>query len=262
MANRFDEPRGYDRGYERERTQRTPVSRDFMTNEPRYREYGEMAGSWNERSPLEQLGRDDIRGARELDRGDDRDLDEREFAGRADYGRSRFDESIAGRPGGFYGRYEGSPRVRWDEEFRGQAREREGWRGYGSTARDWSRGTGFGEYRYPYESSRSLGYAGRGPKGYKRSDERIHEEVCEVLTRHPEVDASEIEVRVKDGEITLTGTVEDRRQKRLAEDAIEDLPGVRDVNNQVRVRRGVIERMFGGEERKEETGTRKPRRAA
>jgi hypothetical protein len=81
-------------------------------------------------------------------------------------------------------------------------------------------------------------HAGRGPKGYKRSDERIKEDVCERLTRDPEVDASEIEVQVKDGEVTLTGTVESRDQKRRAEDVIENVSGVREVNNQLRMHSG------------------------
>ena len=78
-------------------------------------------------------------------------------------------------------------------------------------------------------------YAGRGPKGYRRSDERILEEVCEVLTRHPGIDASDVEVRVENGEVTLSGTVGDRRAKRLAEDLAEDCAGVADVHNQLRV---------------------------
>lgn len=78
-------------------------------------------------------------------------------------------------------------------------------------------------------------HVGKGPKGYRRSDERIHEQVCEVLERHPDVDASDIQVSVHDGEVTLTGTIADRWMKRDAEDAIESLPGVRDVHNQVRL---------------------------
>src|SRR5690606_23118505 len=69
-------------------------------------------------------------------------------------------------------------------------------------------------------------YVGRGPKGYRRSDERITEDVCDRLTDDPMVDASDITVQVRDGEVTLTGTVEDRRQKRRAEDIVEDVPGV------------------------------------
>jgi hypothetical protein len=77
-------------------------------------------------------------------------------------------------------------------------------------------------------------HTGKGPKGYSRSDDRIREDVCEYLTRHGNVDASEIEVRVKDGEVTLTGTVNRREEKRMAEEATENVPGVRDVHNQLR----------------------------
>ena len=78
-------------------------------------------------------------------------------------------------------------------------------------------------------------HSGRGPKGYKRSDERIKEDVSEHLTHDAWVDASEIEIEVKDGEVTLTGTVQNRDEKRRAEDAVERVSGVRDVHNQIRV---------------------------
>ena len=78
-------------------------------------------------------------------------------------------------------------------------------------------------------------YAGRGPKGYKRSDERIREDVSEALTRSHDVDATNIEVAVNDGIVTLTGSVDDRHAKRMAEDVAQDVSGVRDVQNQLRV---------------------------
>jgi hypothetical protein len=78
-------------------------------------------------------------------------------------------------------------------------------------------------------------HSGRGPQGYRRSDERIHEEVCDRLTAHGHVDATEIEVQVKDGEVTLIGKVEDRRQKREAENVAEGVRGVVDVHNQLRL---------------------------
>jgi hypothetical protein len=46
-------------------------------------------------------------------------------------------------------------------------------------------------------------YAGRGPKQYGRRDDFLYEDVCEALTRHPGVDASEIEVHVKEGKNSL-----------------------------------------------------------
>ncbi len=78
-------------------------------------------------------------------------------------------------------------------------------------------------------------FFGKGPKGYKRSDERIKEEISDALYRHPRIDASEIEIDVKDGMVTLRGTVEDRQTKRMAEDLAEDCSGVSNVSNQLMV---------------------------
>jgi len=131
----------------------------------------------------------------------------------------------------------------------------EGRRGYGAT----SVGTGWGSVdtgrhrlgsltdsaaesaqhiirqQYGREYSQRTSYAGRGPKGYKRSDERIREDVSEALTRSHEVDATNIEVAVNDGIVTLTGSVDERHAKRMAEDVAQDVSGVRDVQNQLRV---------------------------
>jgi len=59
--------------------------------------------------------------------------------------------------------------------------------------------------------------------------------VNERLTQHGDVDATNIQVKVKGGEVTLDGTVTDRWQKRMAEDAVEDISGVKDVRNNLRV---------------------------
>jgi len=104
-------------------------------------------------------------------------------------------------------------------------------------------GYGRGSYNEDeYRSGRSMAsssgqYSGRGPKGYKRSDERIKEEISDVLTRDANVDASEIEIEVKDGEVTLTGTVTERRMKHHAEDLVEKCMGVKDVTNNLRVQK-------------------------
>lgn len=76
---------------------------------------------------------------------------------------------------------------------------------------------------------------GKGPKSYKRSDERIADDLNDRLTFHPDIDASDIEVRVKDSEVTLAGSVDSRFAKRLAEEIAEAVPGVMDVHNQIKV---------------------------
>jgi osmotically-inducible protein OsmY len=81
-------------------------------------------------------------------------------------------------------------------------------------------------------------HRGRGPKGYKRSDERIGDEVNERLTDDSWLDASDIDVRVENGEVTLTGTVESREAKHRAERIAEDVSGVAHVQNNLRVGAG------------------------
>lgn len=78
-------------------------------------------------------------------------------------------------------------------------------------------------------------YFGKGPKNYARSDERIREEVCECLS-NGRIDASDVEVVVQDGEVTLSGTVMDRRTKRLAEEMLDEISGVKDVENKLRIK--------------------------
>lgn len=94
-----------------------------------------------------------------------------------------------------------------------------------------------GMYENPLlDKSRKHGkHHGKGPKAYTRSDDRIHDDVCERLTRHPLVDASLMDVQVKDGEVTLTGEVMDRRMKHLAEDVVDEVHGVKEIHNQLRV---------------------------
>ncbi len=76
---------------------------------------------------------------------------------------------------------------------------------------------------------------GHGPEGYKRSDERIQEDVHERLTQHGWLDARNIRVSVENGEVTLEGHVNSRDAKRMAEDTTEDIFGVQQVHNRLRV---------------------------
>lgn len=79
------------------------------------------------------------------------------------------------------------------------------------------------------------GYRGHGPSGYTRSDQRILEDASDALTEDWAVDARQITVAVSDGEVTLDGTVPSRQQKRRAEDCVEDISGVKHVQNNLRV---------------------------
>jgi len=78
-------------------------------------------------------------------------------------------------------------------------------------------------------------FTGYGPTNYQRSDERIRDDVNERLTRHGRLDARNIDVDVDEGVVTLTGSVPSRREKRLAEDIVDSVFGVVDVQNQLQV---------------------------
>ena len=78
-------------------------------------------------------------------------------------------------------------------------------------------------------------YVGRGPRAYRRKDERIRKDICDLMTEHGQLDASGIEVDVKNGEVVLSGTVPSRHAKRLAEDIAESIAGVQDVRNELRL---------------------------
>ena len=78
-------------------------------------------------------------------------------------------------------------------------------------------------------------HVGKGPKGFQRSPESLKERVCERLESDGALDASEIEVEVKNCEVTLTGKVCSREDKREAEQCAESVNGVKDVHNRLTV---------------------------
>jgi hypothetical protein len=169
--------------------------------------------------------------------------------GREGGGRGEFDRERAGGYGadsgfdagfsaGFGGRssfgrreagYERGPAGGYERGMRGS---------YGGYGAEEEYGAGFSPHYETYARGRAQGqYAGRGPKNYQRADARIEEDANELLTRHPEIDASEVMVSVRSGEVTLTGTVTERRMKRQIAELVEDISGVKDVHNEVRVQR-------------------------
>ena len=121
------------------------------------------------------------------------------------------------------------------------------WTRHGGGATSGARGRGgldfpgertWGESQRAAEQRQVTGrHAGRGPRAYRRADESIREEVCALLTENPDLDASDVEVRVEGGEVTLIGSVDSRDAKWLAEDLAESISGVREVHNRLRVAR-------------------------
>ena len=104
--------------------------------------------------------------------------------------------------------------------------DRFGMHGFGADA--WGDSAfAFGDERGPHFN--------RGPKGYKRPDERIREEVCDVIARQGFIDASDVEVVVENGVVRLVGSVAQRREKRALEQIIERIHGVEEVRNELRL---------------------------
>jgi osmotically-inducible protein OsmY len=165
---------------------------------------------------------------------------------RADWNRQDWSRS-GPRPNWNPSQWDDRARAEWtrqQEAYRDQERGNRGYQGYESAGgfrdddrytspsyrptRNWSGDEGRGESSHERW--------GRGPKGYQRSDSRVLEDVCDRLT-YSDVDAENIEVHVEKGEVTLSGSVRDRADKRRAEDVVEEVAGVRDVHNNIRVHR-------------------------
>ncbi|HEU4624704.1 MAG TPA: BON domain-containing protein [Steroidobacteraceae bacterium] len=180
------------------------------------------------------------------DRDRDRDTQYQGYGAR-DYGASSASSAgLAEWPAPLGGWYSGS-RDEWRQVPDDRGRGERGWGGGDSERGWWDRtkdevrswmGDPEAERRRRMDSERAAqrqGYMGRGPKGYSRSDQRITEDVSDRLTEDWGVDAVDIEVSVTSGEVTLSGTVPTREQKRRAENIAAEVLGVKDVQNNLRV---------------------------
>ena len=166
--------------------------------------------------------------------------------GRRSYGSSMEDQDYD------YGNRGAYSSDEWNTGDSGYRRGNTGYRGYDSNNDDWNydrnRSMGSGSWSQDYnqrndwnDSNRSSAgsgsnqHRGKGPKGYKRSDQRIQEDINDQLSYHGDIDATDIEVKVQNGEVTLSGTVQDKKSKRLAEDIAEDINGAGNVQNNIKV---------------------------
>jgi hypothetical protein len=267
-SSRPDDRRGEERAYEGSRSQRGSYEYGYggdsgLRSEQRASRYeSEVQPSWSRGSERRPGWRDEPYAGQEYGYGG---------YGRGRQGFESWRENPRGEEQPSYAtRFEGDrPRQGWPSTWREPQRnpyassDYEGeWQRHGYSS---SYGPGGGYERGGYEPSRyepyrerlgsgtggatggrywegsvreregDLGFAGRGPKGFKRSDERVREAVSERLEEADDVDASDVAVDVSQGEVTLTGSVASRWMKRRAEDCIADLPGVKDVSNQLRV---------------------------
>ena len=148
------------------------------------------------------------------------------------------------RPVGAYGSREyGDDRYGGSQGYAGAPgygveRGGEGWRGpdrHQGHERTWMERAGERIGEFFGGDRREASHRGRGPRNYTRSDDRIRDDVNDRLTDDPWLDASDIEVQVSNCEVTLSGAVESREDKRRAEDLAERVSGVRHVQNNIRV---------------------------
>lgn len=238
-----------DHEHERERYPLDPLSRDSWRDEAEarygaHRDYDDERQRFNDRWENSYSGPGYGRFGSDQEQSYERSFDQ-DRGGESRYGGSGNNPFYGDRPlmnagstydsGGYFGSKAGLPMTPW----RGEPDNRDfDDLVYGGRSFDADAGSA-GEIRGRQSQGRGQQargeHSGRGPRGYRRSDERIKEDVCQCLTDDEHIDATNIEVAVNDREVVLSGTVTTRMQKRHAEDLIERLPGVRDVINSLRV---------------------------
>lgn len=234
-------------GYDREDPSRTPVFGERQSGSdytgPRYGAggyYGYTGQDDRERGGPAYGGEGRERGYRQTQHAA-----ENPYGGAYGYGQARFEATrpshddhayrvaYGDRQPDYQGRYDNRGDDRHED-----GRGRNFWERASERVASW-----FGEMDYDRDRRPSDGDAyraahrGRGPSGYKRSDERISEEVHDLLTDDPWVDASGIVISVSAGEVTLSGTVLEREAKHRAERIVENLAGVTHVQNNLRVQK-------------------------
>ncbi len=192
---------------------------------------------WESRPSYYERNRDYARESRYVNEYDDRPADNRSRSRRGDsfsgslYGAepattNRYYERTYRPP--YYGRdFERDPR-RYNSEARGW------WDRASDEVASWF-GDEEAEQRRQLDGAREAKHRGRGPKDYRRSDERIREDINDRLTDNEYLDAYEVVVAVDEGEVILSGTVGTRYDKRMAEDIAESVTGVKNVQNQLRL---------------------------
>jgi len=74
-----------------------------------------------------------------------------------------------------------------------------------------------------------------GDEGYLLPDEVARQEACRRLNASSEVDASDVDVIVLSGELTLRGSVREAQMKARAEALCADVAGVTRVRNELGV---------------------------
>jgi len=152
-----------------------------------------------------------------------RDRSYRAYQEDAEFRRSLSDSAWNNTPGG---------ELTWEEQYRTDG-EAHNYKGPLSDFDEYPQQGHNLDHRRP----RHQDFSGFGPRGYKRSDARIEEEICELLARDHYIDASEIVVAVENGIVKLSGSVNQREDRVEAEMLAESVIGVEDIQNDISVNR-------------------------
>jgi osmotically-inducible protein OsmY len=260
-ASRGQDPGNYDR-YDDDRGYARQAARSDSDDDTRYRPFGDNGPISTRSGAYTGEGRPEGRPYGASGRYDDLSPGYREFETsqrrihRGDYDPDRYTpnprESRGEEPrtwwdrtqdevSSWFGDESARRRREWDERQADLHAERRvaGYSGFDESADRRGAASGL-DYKTGQRGWGGLDYKGehrgRGPKGYRRSDARIAEDLNDRLTDDPYVDASEIEVKVKDAEVTLEGFVTRREDKRRAEDLAETILGVGHVQNNLRLK--------------------------
>jgi HSP20 family molecular chaperone IbpA len=92
--------------------------------------------------------------------------------------------------------------------------------------------------------SRFARYEARPSRSYRRPDDRILDDVHQRIATAG-VDAGEVEIEVNKGVVTLSGRVPHRFEKRVIEEIAEQVFGVQEVQNHLRLARRVDDQGAG-----------------
>ena len=90
----------------------------------------------------------------------------------------------------------------------------------------------------PTSGGPDVSLEGGRTRGASRHDVEIARDVCRRLGEHASLDASGVDVQVKDGQVTLQGRVADEPARHVAELIADAVPGVRVVVNRLDTARG------------------------
>lgn len=138
-----------------------------------------------------------------------------------------------GYPRSGFSRYDPFGEERWGPDRRSfhtlEGAGRKGWdydqnRGYGQV---------YGNATVAQKPSRN--FRGKGPRNYQRSDERILEDIYDRISGAWSLDASEVEIEVRNGVVQMSGRVADRSVRHRLEDIAEGILGVMSIENRISI---------------------------